>query len=363
MLLDGCFIVELLRQKVTDPIFKKQWVENALLGDLLLFENQLPFFVLVGLYHAIKDPSDEIDFACLAFSALYKFLPEPKMWKEKPPTIKDPDNIKHLLSLVHDNWAPPQGTKEEKPKAGEEGGPKKWRFTLCAVEKPKEKKFQGDVESGVTKGTDHNSSKRKFICCPREKENARKGRVEWQSLRCATELEEAGIQFINSTEESDVKSLFDISFTNEKMKIPIFGVDDSTQRLFRHLIAYEQYKEGSTYVIDYVTLMDNLINSAKDVQLLRFSGIIENMLGDDEAAAKMLNKLRDHVTLCGHPFCYEEIFVKVRRHCTRDWNTWKAKLRHDYFSSPWASISFIAALLVILLNIGQFITTVISLLK
>ncbi|WRX29183.1 Protein of unknown function DUF247 [Theobroma cacao] len=86
------------------------------------------------------------------------------------------------------------------------------------------------------------------------------------------------------------------------MKIPTFVVDDDTERLFRNLIAYELYEEGSTYVIDYVTLMDNLINSSKDVQLLRFSDIIENMLGDDEAVAKMLNKLRDHVILCvpGH---------------------------------------------------------------
>ncbi|WRX29182.1 Protein of unknown function DUF247 [Theobroma cacao] len=114
---------------------------------------------------------------------------------------------------------------------------------------------------------------------------------------------------MNSTEESDVKSLFDISFTDATMKIPTFVVEDYTERLFRNLIAYELYEEGSTYVIDYVTLMDTLIDSAKDVQLLRFSGIIENMLGDDEAVAQMLNKLRDHVTLCGDTFYYEEIFV------------------------------------------------------
>ncbi|WRX29180.1 Protein of unknown function DUF247, partial [Theobroma cacao] len=125
------------------------------------------------------------------------------------------------------------------------------------------------------------------------------------------------------------------------MKIPTFVVNDDTERLFRNLIAYELYEEGSTYVIDYVTLMDSLINSSKDVQLLRFSEVIENMLGDDEAVAKMINKLRDH-----------EIFVDVKRHCSRRWNTWKAKLRHDYFNSPWALISFIAALLAILLTIG-----------
>ncbi|WRX29186.1 Protein of unknown function DUF247 [Theobroma cacao] len=122
---------------------------------------------------------------------------------------------------------------------------------------------------------------------------------------------------MNGSEESGVKSLFDISFTDATMKIPTFVVEDYTERLFRNLIAYELYEEGSTYVIDYVTLMDNLINSAKDVQLLRFHGIIENMLGNDEAVAQMLNKLRDHVMFCGDTFYYEEIFVDVKTHCAR----------------------------------------------
>ncbi|WRX28567.1 Protein of unknown function DUF247 [Theobroma cacao] len=82
---------------------------------------------------------------------------------------------------------------------------------------------------------------------------------------------------MNSSEESDVKSLFDKSFTDKTMKIPTFVVEDYTKRLFRNLIAYELYEEGSTYVIDYVTLMDSLINSAKDVQSLRFHGIIETI--------------------------------------------------------------------------------------
>ncbi|XP_021288375.1 UPF0481 protein At3g47200-like, partial [Herrania umbratica] len=353
---DGRFTVELLSGKVPgdDPIFKLNWVLNALHHDFLLFENQLPFFVLANLYRVIKDPTEREDFACQAFSVLSNFLPGPKKWNKNPPTIKETDNIKHLLSLVHDNWSPaPQGIRRHqeysrKKKNENEKAEEKWKFRLCAVEMPKVKKSQGDEESSVTKGIDHNS-KWKFICCARAKENVRKGLVEWQSLRCATELEEAGIQFMNSTEESDVMSLFDMSFTDATMKIPTYVVEDCTERLFRNLIAYELYEEGSTYVIDYVTLVDNLINSAKDVQLLRLSGIIENMLGDDEAVAQMLNKLRDHVTLSGDTFYYEEIFVDVKKHCARRWNTWKATLRHDYFNSPWASVSFFAALLVILL--------------
>ncbi|EOY13895.1 Uncharacterized protein TCM_032626 [Theobroma cacao] len=82
--LDWCFIVELLSGKVPgdDPFFKLKWVLNALYHDLLLFENQLPFFVLVGLYHVIKDPTYGKDFTCHAFSILSDFLPGPKKWNK-----------------------------------------------------------------------------------------------------------------------------------------------------------------------------------------------------------------------------------------------------------------------------------------
>ncbi|KAG2726294.1 hypothetical protein I3760_01G106000 [Carya illinoinensis] len=60
MLLDGCFIIELFRKcariyletrdEEYDPIFQTEWMLNSISRDLLLFENQLPFFVLAKLF-------------------------------------------------------------------------------------------------------------------------------------------------------------------------------------------------------------------------------------------------------------------------------------------------------------------------
>ncbi|WRX29187.1 Protein of unknown function DUF247, partial [Theobroma cacao] len=127
---------------------------------------------------------------------------------------------------------------------------------------------------------------------------------------------------MNSFEESDVNSLFDISFTEATMKIPTFMVEDYTKCLFRNLIAYELYEEGSTYVIDYSRMCNRFVS-------MEFSKI----LGNDGAIGQ------------GDTFYYEEIFVDLKRHCARRWNTWKAKLKQDYFNSPWASVSFSAAFL------------------
>ncbi|KAG2726618.1 hypothetical protein I3760_01G122100 [Carya illinoinensis] len=56
MLLDGCFIIELFRKFETwydasdDPIFQISWMLDVIARDLMLFENQLPYFVLTVLF-------------------------------------------------------------------------------------------------------------------------------------------------------------------------------------------------------------------------------------------------------------------------------------------------------------------------
>ncbi|KAF5180801.1 hypothetical protein FRX31_029610, partial [Thalictrum thalictroides] len=66
MLVDGFFIVELIRQyyypdlrNEFDPIFKNHWIFNAVYRDMLLLENQLPFSVHEGLYTLINDSAAE----------------------------------------------------------------------------------------------------------------------------------------------------------------------------------------------------------------------------------------------------------------------------------------------------------------
>ncbi|KAA3486314.1 UPF0481 protein isoform X3 [Gossypium australe] len=75
--------------------------------------------------------------------------------------------------------------------------------------------------------------------------------------------------------------------------------------------------------------MDKLINIGKDVELLR----------DDEAVTQIFNKLGYFVHYDTEAFYYEDITGRVNRHCKRDWNIWKAKLKKDYFNSPWSPIS------------------------
>ncbi|MBA0877948.1 hypothetical protein Goshw_011868 [Gossypium schwendimanii] len=137
----------------------------------------------------------------------------------------------------------------------------------------------------------------------------------------ATELEDAGIHLLSVSipemqiQEQWKECMFGITFDNgtKELKIPTLQVDDFTERLFRNSMAYEQFFpwEVPTYFVDYVVFIDDLINTSKDVELLRKSGIIDNLLGNDEAVTQMFNKLCNSIHYSPEGFYYNEIANQV----------------------------------------------------
>ncbi|KAL2538429.1 Plant protein of unknown function [Forsythia ovata] len=160
------------------------------------------------------------------------------------------------------------------------------------------------------------------------------------SINSTSELQEAGIKFKNDSESN----CLDIKFIKGVMKIPGLHVSDESETLFRNLIAYEQSfsDDHPKYVTDYAFFMHCLINSSKDVEALRRAGIITNLLGDNEMVYHMFNRIgRNNPT--STDFCYAELFDKVNRHSGHSWNRRMANLRHNYFNTLWAIVSFFAA--------------------
>ncbi|XP_039155865.1 uncharacterized protein LOC120287211 [Eucalyptus grandis] len=167
----------------------------------------------------------------------------------------------------------------------------------------------------------------------------------------ATELRESGVRF----KAAQGDKLSDIKFENGTLQIPVLKIGDRTESKFRNLVAFEQYRRrrNINYFTDYVVFMDSLINSSKDVELLRRVGIIKNNLGDDEVVAQMFNRIGDYVTVSNS--YYSEIFQNLNVHCDKRWNVWMAKLRREYFHSPWAFLSILAAIVLLLLTAAQTI--------
>ncbi|THG05823.1 hypothetical protein TEA_026434 [Camellia sinensis var. sinensis] len=283
LILDGCFIIELvwnfeiacLRDK-NDPIFKMDQIDNSLQRDLMLFENQLPFFILYELFDLIEIPNNHNKLIRLALCFFSDLLPD---------------------------------------------------------------RGHSDLVLGIVPNGDGSNKK-----------------GNWRFIPNTIELQEAGVKLV----KIEGASLFDIKFEYGVMKIPPLTIEDRTESFFRNLTAYEQYCPDNqlTYITDYVGFMDCLIDSPKDVEILSRRGIIDNWLGDDEVVSTIFNKFSDAVTGPTSHFQYADIVNRVNIHCGKRRNRWMAMLNRNYLNSPWAFISILAALVLLLLTSTQTVFTV-----
>ncbi|KAG5608663.1 hypothetical protein H5410_019944 [Solanum commersonii] len=136
-------------------------------------------------------------------------------------------------------------------------------------------------------------------------------------------------------------------FENRLMEIPSIDVVDSTETLLRNLS-------------DYATFMDHLIDSNKDVGMLRRKKIIANWIGEDKKVASLFNKIENGVTVYSN-FYFKEVFTKAVKHCDeKPRNRMKASLKHNYFSSPWVGASTITSVTLLILTDIQTILAITS---
>ncbi|KAB1669839.1 hypothetical protein ES319_1Z006700v1 [Gossypium barbadense] len=337
MVYDGCFVVTLILADHRDFSELGRHFYNDTWYDLLLLENQLPFFVLLKLYSMINpNPGLRGHFNVLATSAL-------KFFDKDPCSLPiNTTSSRHLLDLVHTTFQ----TKEIQAKVVKK--------VPCCVPKNTSIKHLLRLVRTIFHPSETQAEE--------EKSSGK--------MPSATELEDAGIHLLSvpiqekQKQEQWKECMFRITFDNgtKELKIPTLQVDDFTERLFRNYMAYEQFFPLNlpTYFVDYVVFMDNLINTSKDVELLRKSEIIDNLLGNDEAVSEMFNKLCDSITYNEEGFYYKDIASHLNNHCKRKPNIWKAKLKKDYFNSPWSLISLLAALVLLLLAILQTIFSLLS---
>ncbi|XP_022891881.1 UPF0481 protein At3g47200-like [Olea europaea var. sylvestris] len=101
LILDGFFIIEFLRKFIRredvdrdDPIFQYEHLQIQLLHDLMLFENQIPFFIVDCLFNMIFDGGINI--------IIWPFLRNIIFPMRKKDFPEVPINGHHLLGIVHD---------------------------------------------------------------------------------------------------------------------------------------------------------------------------------------------------------------------------------------------------------------------
>ncbi|ONI26505.1 hypothetical protein PRUPE_1G029300 [Prunus persica] len=338
MILDGCFVIELFRKypsdeehiDANDPIFNMDCMFQYLCHDLLLLENQLPWFVLQHLYDLTLDPNEPE--RSLTIVMLTVFTSQKPLYHSCDSYLgyvyedKHDKNYEtlHILDLIRTSIVFP---------------------------------FQDHIKE---KERREKERKKKTFCRPKRRRNSNNNKLGTDmdsEFPPATALAQAGVKFRSVSAGSIMNIDFEkgvlryIGYKRGTFKIPLLSIGELTDPLLRNLIAFEQcYYHHSHEITSYAFLMNKLVASSKDMEFLCEKRIIDNWLNAEDGANYFSRLCNDTVL---KRFYYEELCVEVNMHYQIKWYRWLEKFNRDYFANPWSAISLIAAAILLALTVVQ----------
>ncbi|KAL6890230.1 hypothetical protein ACP4OV_008993 [Aristida adscensionis] len=172
----------------------------------------------------------------------------------------------------------------------------------------------------------------------------------------ATELSDAGIQF----EKTNTESIHDIDFVNGVLSIPMFEVYDSTEIIYLNMMAFEWLHPGTEWDVGfYINFMDGIIESESDAALLRSKGILGNFVGSDKKVVELFSTLTKLTKAPRKGSKLGHVQWKLKAHCRKRRNRWRAIFVKNYLSNPWVFISLVAAVILLIATLLQTCYTIV----
>ncbi|KAE9595381.1 hypothetical protein Lal_00031351 [Lupinus albus] len=306
ILVDATFIIEVLLRTSfpelisgNDCIVGRRRMLKCVALDMLLLENQIPFFVIEDLLsqaNVVFSPeNDDVRFTMFKLTGNLLNSVSPRV-KGREGFINKPHSsrIEHFLDFV--------------------------RITLLPPKLPAQKYLLRSLSSIPT----------------------------------VTQLYQAGVKF----KAQHSRNLLDVRFEKGILEIPCMYLCVSREDLFKNLIAYEQCHFNDAYLNNFAFLMDRLVQTSKDVEILIQNQILETNFPDNQRATTFIKNLAPGAIMIGDDFIFADLCEDLNVYCRVPWHKWKATLKRDYFSTPWAIISVIAAIVLLLLTFLQTLFTI-----
>ncbi|XP_071710349.1 UPF0481 protein At3g47200-like isoform X2 [Rutidosis leptorrhynchoides] len=301
MVMDGFFILEFLRsheESGGDHVL----LSTDIVYDLLLLENQIPFFVLQDLFDStilIHKPDASLK------NLILHVLRHIRLFVETLREVNDLRETKpdHILGLMHKCYQPAETSNP--PLKG------KQIHSACELDRAYVKFMPNQDPSW-----------------------AMEIKFEQSRLRC-----------------------FSWSCGNT-LRMPVIQIYDFTESLLRNLIVYEQSaKVVPLYITSYTVFIDTLVDTKEDIVMLMDAGvIINNLAGSTEELANIFNNINKQIDVAY--FFYNKEWAKIDEYYNGWWTRNVAWLRRRYFSNPWSSIAFIVGTILFTLAFVQTIYTV-----
>lgn len=316
ILVDSCFLLGFLAHGPKDIMF------SAFRRDLALLENQIPFFVLVGLSKILGKFSGQHHLSMLILQTfkLCPAYPPSHTYDSSPIDLK---RYVDMLPCINDMTA-----------------------------RLRDMNFGSDcihlldfIRLYHTLNIEHT--------VPIKIDGSRA-----IHLRNATELSACGLTF-ECTQGVHSHSVLNLSFSKGVLSIPPLLVSDYTETLLISLLAHEHLSPNLRgHFTSYVFFMSQLVGSKEDLQFLEKKGIIHNELGSREDVSKLFSNISKQFVL--KDFLYSKLCNEIEAYADSTWQRHLQVLKERYFSNPWTALSVFAATVLLLLTFMQTYYTVLS---
>ncbi|VAI20539.1 unnamed protein product [Triticum turgidum subsp. durum] len=322
LVLDGCFVLQFLLQWSESDARCMQGTSTYVYYDLLLVENQMPYFVLAKLFNLVMgngNAVDDADQGLLHLISSFFSLREPLGMVPLPPPAPELAGqfaeVYHLLHL-------------------------QYQRIVMSPERRRIRRLTGlgaslhriPVSLGSFRRTRANQARTPL------------------AMQCVTVLQEFGVRF---KEKPSPASQFDVTFRGGTMEIPRLVINGGTRILLANLFALEQTKDcwNEGTMTGYLVLMNALVNTGADVAVLQRHGILDNMLSNEEEAAAFFNQLGGSALFDPRTHRYARLFKDTNDFCDSRWNRYMAVLKRDHLRTPCSIINLLVAAILLFVSV------------
>ncbi|XP_057858632.2 putative UPF0481 protein At3g02645 [Cryptomeria japonica] len=367
--MDACFILEFLKGStrtenqsnmnlfslVFQNLPQKNVMYHGIINDIMKMENQIPLFIINYLLRkefGSNDRAEEELCFILFASKLFEGFPfcspfasrrtvEERLKELTNQIHKNPVHLLDLYRMVIEDLLKPPSTESVSQAESD---------NTLLTRSPYDRRNPASIvefsDTSEARNRNMNIPLTPSLCSS-------------DDSRCtlsAELLQTAGIKF-----EPGQISFRKGTFGKSTLSLPQIIVDDSTVTLLRNVIAYEESQRCSwdpkdTVISHFLVLLNYLVDSAKDVSILRKAGVILSLACSDKDTACRFNNITGGITV-GTYEGFEKIMEETRKHYNSRMNMWISQFQ-EHCSKPWYVVSIAAGILLLVMPVLQTVYTV-----
>nr|GEW41558.1 putative UPF0481 protein At3g02645 [Tanacetum cinerariifolium] len=361
MVMDGCFIIEFFFKHENVDLHLPNKMQNLRIAmDLILLENQVPFVVLQALFDCTMGEVFPITLNYILDLFLESYINIFGSCSLSPETTIHFDSDAthdHVLGYLHKRYqhvVSKPSNPIHAPKSKLVAAIHALKSKLVAA------KSLNPIRALISKLVDKKGSKNTHA---EESKLVDEKGLE-NTFHSIVELDRYGMNF-NPYQEGGWSMTIKFQSSlyaclpgfKPTLLMPTLVIQDFTQLILRNFIAYEQwFPKDHYYFTSYAYAMDMLIDTQEDIAKLVKSKVLVNMLGSNQEAADMINKICKNIYIT--KFYYTQEFNEIDKYYNSFWPKSIARLRRIYYENPWKAIALLAAIILNALTVVQTVYTI-----